>query len=62
MESESSDLRSPTAARQRGWDVLGAARTRLGRQVGPRADQSSTWFRPPTLTSHHSLDLRIICG
>src|SRR5262245_54171969 len=28
MQSESSDLRSPTAARQRGWDVLGVARAR----------------------------------
>ena len=62
MQSEASDLRSPTAGEQRGWDVLGAARTRLRLQVGPRADQSNTWFRLPTSTSQHLPGLRIICA
>jgi hypothetical protein len=54
MQSESSDLRFPAAARQRGWDVLGVARARL-RLQSPRA--------PPNLIPGPACPcrLRVIC-
>ena len=51
MQSESSDLRCPTAASNAVVMCWGAARARLRLQVGPRAAQSSTWSRVPMPTS-----------
>jgi hypothetical protein len=62
MQSESSDLRSPAAARQRGWDVLGGGTSATPTSVAPRAAQSNTWSRVPMPTSRHLLGLPIIWG
>lgn len=62
MKSESSDLRYPTAARQRCWDVLGYE-GRLRLQDAPRAAQSNTWVHAPTWTSTDlpGRPVRVLC-